>query len=178
MQNIWHEISPGKNAPDVINAIIEIPENSKVKYELDKDTGLIKLDRMLHSAVHYPLNYGFIPQTYCDDKDPLDVLVMAQVPLQSGCLVEVRPIGVFEMVDGGEKDDKIIAVAVEDPVVSHYSDVEQVSAHKIEEIKHFFETYKTLEKKDPVSINQILGYDDAIRIVNESIELYDKVFKK
>lgn len=177
MNNIWHEVSPGKNAPDIVNVIIEIPENFKVKYELDKDTGLLKVDRFLHSAVHYPLNYGFIPQTYCDDKDPLDVLVITQIPLVPGCLVEARPIGVFEMIDDGEKDDKIIAVASEDPVVSHLEEVGQVSPHKIKEIKYFFETYKKLEKNVETIIEKILGREEGLEVIKESIDLYQQVFQ-
>lgn len=178
MSNMWHDISPGQNAPDIVNVIIEIPENYKVKYELDKDTGLLRVDRFLHSAVHYPLNYGFIPQTYCDDKDPIDVLVISQIPLVPGCLVDACPIGVLEMIDSGEKDDKIIAVASKDPVVSFMEDVQQVSPHKIKEIKHFFETYKKLEKNVETTIKKILGRKEALQVVNESIELYKQVFIK
>jgi inorganic pyrophosphatase len=176
--NVWHNINPGKNSPDVVNVIIEIPENSKVKYELDKDTGLLKVDRILYSAIHYPLNYGFIPQTYCEDKDPLDVLVMAQFPLLSNCLVEVRPIGLFEMIDNGERDDKIISIAIGDPVISHIDDIEQISPHKIKEIKHFFETYKQLEKNTKNIIKHILGKKEALDVINEAINLYNRVFKK
>ena len=126
MHNPWHEVSYGAEAPEVVTAIIEISKGSKAKYELDKETGMLRLDRVLFSAVHYPANYGFIPQTYCDNKDPLDILVISQIDVQPLCLVEAKVIGVMRMIDGGEADDKIIAVANNDVSVNYMSDISQL----------------------------------------------------
>lgn len=175
MNNPWHNISFGKDAPEVINCIIEIPNKSKGKYELDKETGLIKLDRVLFSAMHYPANYGFIPQTYCDDKDPLDALVLCQVDLPVNCLVEARVIGAMEMIDGGELDDKIIAVAEHDQEYKDVKDLSDLPKHKLAEIKDFFQRYKTLEKKE-VEVKEFLNRENAIKLVEESIKLYKETF--
>ncbi len=174
--HLWHDISVGENPPENINVIIEIPQNSKVKYELDKETGLIKLDRVLFSSMHYPLNYGFVPQTYCDDKDPLDALVLTQYPLVPGTLLSARPIAVMEMIDGGEVDDKLICVADQDPQVKHIEDLSDMSPHQIEEIKNFFETYKTLQKKK-VEIKGILNRKAALEVTANSIASYKEKFK-
>lgn len=174
-KNPWHYVSYGKDSPAVVNAIIEIPSDSKVKYELDKESGLLKLDRVLFSAVHYPANYGFIPQTYCDDKDPLDILVICSVRIQTLCLVEAKVIGVMRMLDQGEGDDKIIAVAKSDMSISHVNDISELPPHILEQVHRFFEDYKKLEKKE-VEVLKFEGRERAYEIVKESIELYRKTF--
>jgi inorganic pyrophosphatase len=173
--NPWHHVDKGEHAPDVLRCIIEIPKGSKAKYELDKDTGLLKLDRVLFSSVHYPANYGFIPQTYCDDKDPLDILVISQIDFQPLCIVEAKVIGVMRMIDQGEADDKIIAVANNDMSVSHINDISELPPHNVAEMRRFFEDYKMLEHKE-VTVEQFLGREDALRIIEESIILYQKEF--
>ncbi len=171
--NPWHDIENFKDVPETVKAIIEIPKESKVKYELDKETGLLKLDRVLYSAVHYPANYGFIPQTYCDDKDPLDILVLGAEPAIPLCIIRAKPIGVMKMVDGGETDDKIIAVNVGDPGFNHYSHIDQLPPHTLINLQRFFKDYKKLEEKD-VKIEMLLGPVDAKRIIIEAMQLYQK----
>ncbi|TDS16196.1 inorganic diphosphatase [Sphingobacterium paludis] len=171
----WHQIAPGSDLPNSVNAIIEITNGSKGKYELDKDTGLLLLDRVLSSSVVYPANYGFIPQTYCDDKDPLDILVICSVDILPLTLVEAKVIGVMNMVDGGEQDDKIIAVAKNDPIYNYITDIEQLAPHVMKEIVQFFESYKALEKKS-VQVEGLHGRARAQEILLESIELYNKEF--
>ena len=144
----WHNVSPGDDLPAVVNAIIEIPKGSKAKYEIDKDSGLLRLDRVLFSSVMYPANYGFIPKTYCDDKDPLDILVLCSVDVIPMSIVEAKVIGVMHMVDNGEQDDKIIAVAKNDMSVNHIDELESLPPHAMKEIVRFFQDYKALEKKD------------------------------
>ncbi|MGY6562429.1 MAG: inorganic diphosphatase [Luteibaculaceae bacterium] len=173
--NAWHHVSPGKNAPELLNAVIEIPKGSKGKFELDKESGLIKLDRVLFSAVHYPANYGFIPKTYCDDKDPLDILVITSIEIPPMCLVEARVIGVMRMIDQGEADDKIIAVANNDMSVKHINAIEDLPPHTTIEMRRFFEDYKKLENKD-VRVEEFLGKAEALKIVKEAIALYHKTF--
>lgn len=173
----WHSVSYGSDSPEVVNAIIEIPKGSKAKYELDKESGLLILDRVLFSAVHYPANYGFIPQTYCDDHDPLDILVICSVDVQPMCLIEAKVIGVMKMIDGGEADDKIIAVAKNDQSVNYINDISELPPHTILEMRRFFEDYKKLEKKEVV-VEDFFGREEAMKIVNESIELYNTTFKK
>lgn len=175
--NPWHDVSYGEESPSIVQCIIEIPSGSKAKYELDKESGLLRLDRVLFSSVHYPANYGFIPRTYCDDKDPLDVLVISQVEVVPFCIVNAKVIGVMRMLDGGEKDDKIIAVAADDISVKHYNDISDLPPHTILEVQRFFEDYKKLENKKVV-VEDFLGREEALRIVNESIELYNVTFKK
>jgi inorganic pyrophosphatase len=175
--NPWHDVSFGDDSPSIVQCIIEIPSGSKAKYELDKESGLLRLDRVLFSSVHYPANYGFIPRTYCDDKDPLDVLVISQVEVVPFCIVNAKVIGVMRMLDGGESDDKIIAVAADDISVNHYNDITDLPPHTILEVQRFFEDYKKLENKEVV-VEGFLGREDALRIVNESIELYNVTFKK
>lgn len=167
----WHDIPAGEHAPQRVNAIIEIPKDSKGKYELDKESGLIKLDRALFSAVHYPANYGFIPRTYCDDHDPLDILVLTSLTLPHLCLVDATVIGVMRMVDQGEADDKIIAVATHDESMNHITDVSQLAPHTEKQIRRFFMDYKTLEGKE-VKVEKFLGREEALRIVEEAIALY------
>ncbi|MFN8414698.1 MAG: inorganic diphosphatase [Cytophagaceae bacterium] len=174
--NPWHQVSFGDDAPEILQSIIEIPKGSKAKYELDKETGLLRLDRVLFSAVHYPANYGFIPQTYCEDKDPLDVLIISQVEVVPFCIVNAKVVGVMRMIDNGESDDKIIAVAADDISVNHINDISELPPHTILEVQRFFEDYKKLENKE-VKVEGFLGKKEALDIVNESIALYKKMFK-
>ena len=144
----WHQVSPGDNIPEVVNAIIEIPKGSKAKYEIDKESGLLKLDRVLFSSVMYPANYGFIPQTYCDDKDPLDILVLCSIDVFPMSIIEAKVVGVMHMVDNGEQDDKIIAVAKNDMSVNYINDLNELPPHAMTEIVRFFKDYKKLEGKN------------------------------
>jgi inorganic pyrophosphatase len=171
----WHQVSPGDNIPDLVNAIIEIPKGSKAKYEIDKASGLIKLDRVLFSSVMYPANYGFIPQTYCDDKDPLDILVLCSVDVYPLTIIEAKVIGVMHMVDQGEQDDKIIAVANHDMSVNYINDLSELPPHAMTEIVRFFKDYKALEDKK-VSIEHLLGKRYALKVIEESLVLYKKTF--
>jgi inorganic pyrophosphatase len=175
IKNPWHFVSYGAKAPAIVNAVIEIPIGSNVKYELDKESGLLKLDRVLFSSVHYPANYGFIPQTYCDDKDPLDILVICSVQVEPMCLVEAKVIGVMRMIDQDEEDDKIIAVALNDMSVNHYNDISELPQHMLQQIHRFFEDYKKLEKKE-VQVKAFEDREHAIKIVQNSIDLYLKTF--
>jgi inorganic pyrophosphatase len=154
--------------------IIEIPKGSKNKYELDKETGLLRLDRVLHSAVYYPADYGFIPRTFCDDGDPLDALVLSQEPVYPLTIVEARAIGVMRMRDEKGIDDKIVAVSVRDPAFVDYHDQGELPAHVMREVRRFFEDYKALEQKQVV-VEDMLGPDDALRIIREALELYRKL---
>jgi len=173
--NLWHDVPLGDNAPDEINAIIEIPKGSPNKYEVDKATGLIKLDRANYSAAPYPFDYGFAPQTLWEDGDPLDVIVLTTYPLAPGILVAVRPVAVMEMIDTGESDYKVIAVPVEDKRWEDVKDLHDLNKHMLKEFQHFFETYKALKGKPaPVSINGIKGRTEALAAVKKSIELYKK----
>lgn len=173
--NPWHDISYGKDSPEVVQAIIEISKGSKGKFELDKESGLIRLDRVLYSSVHYPANYGFIPQTYCDDNDPLDILVFASIEIPKMCLIDAKVIGVMRMVDSGEIDDKIIAVAANDISVSYRNDISELPPHTTLEMQTFFEDYKNLEHKE-VIVEEFYGREKAYEIVNEAIELYRTTF--
>jgi len=155
--NPWHKVPIGENAPNSVNGIIEIPKNTRAKYEIDKESGLLKLDRVLFCSMYYPANYGFIPQTYCDDNDPLDILILSQITIVPMCIVSAKVIGVMRMVDGGEHDDKIIAVAENDMSVNHINDVEEMPKHFFRELKNFFEDYKKLEKK----LVQVAEFGDA-----------------
>ncbi|MEN8248358.1 MAG: inorganic diphosphatase [Bacteroidota bacterium] len=169
--NPWHAVEIGDKAPEIVNAIIEIPKNSRAKYELDKDSGLLKLDRVLYSSVHYPTNYGFIPKTYCDDNDPLDILVLSQVTVVPMCIVEAKVIGVMRMLDQGELDDKIIAVANHDMSVNHIKDISELPEHFYKEIINFFQDYKKLEQKE-VKIEDLQDGYLARKIVSKSIVDY------
>ncbi|QDA59790.1 inorganic diphosphatase [Hymenobacter jejuensis] len=175
--NPWHDVALGDNAPQTVTGIIEIPKGSKGKYELDKESGLLKLDRVLFSAVHYPAAYGFIPQTYCDDNDPLDILVICSVDVVPMCLVEAKVIGVMQMIDGNEEDDKIIAVAANDISVNHYNDIADLPPHTLLEMQRFFEDYKALEHKQVV-VERFMGREDAYGIIEKSIKLYDETFRQ
>jgi len=154
--------------------VIEIPKGSKNKYELDKETGLLKLDRVLYSAVHYPADYGFIPRTYCDDGDPLDALVLSQEPVYPLTLVEARAIGVMRMRDEKGVDDKIVAVSVNDPAFAHFVDKKELPAHVLRELTRFFQDYKSLEHKQVV-VEDLLGPDQAVTIIRDALELYRRL---
>jgi len=167
----WHDVELGDHVERHFRAVIEIPKGSKIKYELDKKTGLLWLDRVLHSAVHYPANYGFLPQTYCDDGDPLDVLVLGQEPVVPLCILRARAIGVIEMRDEKGRDDKIIAVHVDDPEYAHYEDVAQLPPHRVLELQRFFLDYKTLEHKI-VRVEDLRGRDDAVPVIRAAARLY------
>ncbi|HMF08383.1 MAG TPA: inorganic diphosphatase, partial [Thermoanaerobaculia bacterium] len=158
---------------DVVPAIIEIARGSRVKYELDKPSGLIRVDRVLFSAVHYPANYGFIPQTYCEDHDPLDILVLGQEEVLPLAIMRAKPIGVMKMTDQGEEDDKIIAVHADDPEYAFYESIRQLPPHRIEELRRFFEDYKVLEKKT-VTVNVFQDHADALAVIGDAIELYSR----
>ena len=175
MTNVWHDVTPGENTPKTVNAIIEIPKNTRAKYELDKATGLLKLDRVLYASMYYPANYGFIPQTYCDDQDPLDILVLSQIHMQPMCLVEARVIGVMRMMDVGEMDDKIIAVAENDMSVNHIQNITELPAHFFKELRNFFEDYKKLENKTVV-VEEFQDKATALEIVDQSIIDYKAKF--
>ena len=175
--NLWHEISAGEETPNVINMIVEIPNGSKNKYEIDKGTGLIKLDRAMKSAQDYPFDYGFVPQTLWEDGDALDVVLLATYPLYPGILVEARPVAVMRMIDGGEGDDKIIAVPKDDPRFDEVQDLADVNKHTIKEIQHFFETYKTIDGKS-VQITGVEGREQAYEAVKKGLRLYAEQFPK
>jgi inorganic pyrophosphatase len=171
----WHDIYVDDHLVEkVFPVVIEVPMGSKNKYELDKETGLIKLDRVLYSAVHYPANYGFIPRTYCEDGDPLDALVLSQEPVVPLTIVEARAIGAMRMRDEKGLDDKIIAVSVRDPAFSEYVDHPQLPAYLLREIRRFFQDYKILEHKQVV-VEDFMGPADAIRIVADALDLYRKL---
>ncbi|MCU7552502.1 inorganic diphosphatase [Chitinophagaceae bacterium LB-8] len=172
----WHGASFGNAVPEKVNALIEIPQGSRTKYEIDKETGLLIMDRVIHSSFHYPVNYGFIPQTLGLDGDPLDILVLCSQTIQSLCLVEATVIGNMQMIDSGEEDDKIIAVATNDPSVNHIRDISELPKHFFNELKHYFEEYKVLENKE-VRIDNFQTKEEAYVIIKDAINLYKKKFE-
>ncbi len=172
----WHGVHYGEQAPRTVNAIIEIPQGSRAKYEIDKPSGLLKLDRVIYSSFYYPTNYGFIPQTYGEDKDPLDILVLSSLSFQPMCMVSAKVIGVMQMVDGGDADDKIISVAAHDPSINYINNIEELPKHFFSELRHFFEEYKRLERKDVV-VEEFQDKATALRIIQEGIDYYKENFK-
>jgi inorganic pyrophosphatase len=173
----WHDVTPGENIPNEFQAIIEIPFGSSVKYELDKNSGLIKLDRVLYSAVYYPANYGFIPQTLAEDDDPLDVLVLCQETVVPLTLLHARTIGLMTMIDGGKKDHKIIAVATEDPEFNSYREAAEMPSHRLTMLRRFFQDYKQLEGK-AVEVDEILPAKIAYPIIEDSLSRYSRQRRK
>ena len=171
----WHDITPGPSVPEVLTAVIEIPRHSRNKYEIDKEIGMFRLDRVLHSAVHYPGDYGFIPQTLGEDGDPLDIVLMMTEPVFPGCLVEVRPVGIFHLVDRGDEDEKIIAVPTRDPFTEEIRDITDIRSHALRELEHFFQVYKDLEN---VRV-ETRGFDNAKaakKVILAAVASYRKKF--
>lgn len=175
--NLWHDIPAGKKNPEEINVIIEIAKGSKNKYEIDKETGLIALDRVAHTAQDFPFDYGFVPQTYWHDNDPLDVVLLTTYPLLPGILVNARPVAIMSMIDSGERDDKIIAVPVDDPRWEETRDLADLNKHMLKEIEHFYSTYKKLQNKE-VSVTGFKPRAEALAAVVEGVNLYQEKFKK
>ena len=175
MINLWRDIAPGPNPPEEVTAVIEIPFGTRNKYELDKATGLMKLDRVLYSSMHYPGDYGFIPRTLAEDGDPCDIVVLVKEQTFPGCQIDVRPIGVLKMLDRGEPDDKVLAVPMYDPYHQEWFDIADIPQHVLKEVEHFFERYKDLEGKRV----QIIGWEKSVKamqVIQESIERYDATF--
>jgi inorganic pyrophosphatase len=170
----FHVLTPGERSPEECNALIECPMRSKIKYELDKRNGILHISRVLHSAVHYPSNYGFIPQTYCRDHDPLDILVLSQEPVIPGCVMKARPIGMLPMHDSRQEDFKIIAAHADDPMFATYNDISQLPPHTLREIRHFFEIYKELEKANQVKVEDFRGRIDAHSYIRTSASAYKR----
>ena len=175
--NPWHDFRDDRITPEKFIAVIEIPKGSKNKYELDKESGLLRLDRILFTSTHYPANYGFIPRTYADDGDPLDVLVLCAEPIYPMTLMQVYPIGVMRMLDGGKMDDKIIAVPVSDPTYAGIDSIDSLPAHIFDEIMHFFSVYKQLENKE-TAVKSLFGRKKAEEIIAEAIAFYKETFEK
>ena len=173
--NLWHDIEPGTG--DEMTVVVEIPRGSNNKYEIDKESGLIKLDRVLHSAQTFPFDYGFVPKTLWDDGDALDVMILTTNPLSSGIVVHVRPVGLMHMIDSGESDDKVLAVPLDDPRFAHVKDLGDVNKHTIKEIEHFFSTYKKLQNKE-VEVKGFVGAEDAKAAFLRARKLYDEKHPK
>jgi len=173
----WHGVSYGEQAPRIVNAVVEIPQGTRAKYEIDKESGLLKLDRVIYSSFYYPCNYGFIPQTYGDDRDPLDILVLTSQSVQALCIMQAKVVGVMQMIDSGDADDKIIAVAANDPSVNHYNNMEELPKHFFDELRHFFEEYKKLENKTVV-VNEFGDKTTALKIIEDAIQSYKEHFRK
>lgn len=177
LRNIWHDISPSRILPEDFIAVVEISKGSKKKYELDKETGLIILDRILYTSTHYPANYGFIPRTYADDHDPLDVLILCSQPIEPLTLVRCYPIGVISMIDGGHNDEKIIAIPFGDPTYNAYKNIDELPSHVFDEMSHFFQVYKALENKT-TAVQEVNKRDKAIEIITAALENYIEKFCK
>lgn len=177
MSNIWHDVKPKRITPEDFLCVVEIPKGSKNKYELDKETGYLMLDRILYTSTHYPANYGFIPRTYGDDGDPLDVLLLCSEPLEPLTLVRAYPIGVITMIDNGHNDEKIIAIPFNDPNYNMYTDIDQLPRHVFDEMCHFFTVYKNLEHKS-TAVDEVSARDKAIKIIEDAIDHYIECFCK
>ncbi len=175
MSNIWHDISPERIKPEDFIAVVEIEKNSKKKYELDKETGLIILDRVLYTATHYPANYGFIPRTYADDGDPLDVLILCSVAIDPNVMVRCYPIGMINMIDNGHMDEKILAIPFSDPTYNSYKNITDLPKHVFDEIQHFFKVYKNLEGKE-TAVDEVQDRTAAVAAVTAAIEGYKRIF--
>ncbi len=175
MANIWHDIAPERITPEDFICVVEISKGSKKKYELDKETGFIILDRILHTSTHYPANYGFIPRTYGDDNDPLDVLLLCSEDLEPLTLVRAYPIGVIKMMDNGRSDEKIIAIPFNDPTYNGYKSIDELPRHIFDEMRHFFEVYKNLEHKT-TAVDEVTGREDSRRIIQAAIDNYNRNF--
>ena len=175
MFNVWHNINPERIKKDDFLSVIEIRKGGRNKYELDKETGMIILDRVLYTSTHYPANYGFIPRTYGDDLDPLDVLVLCSEPLEPLTLVRCYPIGVIKMMDNGRFDEKIIAIPFNDPNYNKYTSIDELPSHIFEEMKHFFMVYKNLEDKD-TAVDEVMGREEAEKVIAEAIDNYKANF--
>lgn len=177
MSNIWHDMNPKRITPEDFVAVIEIPKGSKKKYELDKETGYLSLDRILYTSTHYPANYGFIPRTFGDDQDPLDVLLLCSEEIEPMTLVRCYPIGVITMIDNGRNDEKIIAIPFGDPTYNQYTDISQLPDHIWQEMNHFFTVYKQLEAKDTV-VNDVGSREKAVEVICAAIDSYIESFCK
>ena len=175
MSNIWHDISPSRITAEDFIAVIEIEKGSKKKYELDKETGSLILDRILYTSTHYPANYGLIPRTYADDNDPLDVLVLCSEVIQPLSLVRCYPIGVITMLDQGKLDEKIIAIPFKDPTYNSYHDVSELPSHIVTEMSHFFTVYKNLEQKETM-VDEVRGAEDAKKVIQKCLDQYIEKF--
>ena len=177
MSNIWHDVSPKRISPEDFLCVIEISKGSKKKYELDKETGFLILDRILYTSTHYPANYGFIPRTYGDDGDPLDILLLCSEPIEPLTLVRAYPIGVISMIDNGRNDEKIIAIPFNDPNYNHYKDIDDLPGHIFDEMRHFFSVYKNLENKT-TAVNEVQNREAAVKVISDAIEHYIDAFCK
>ncbi|MBQ8893483.1 MAG: inorganic diphosphatase [Clostridia bacterium] len=175
MSNIWHDIDPKRITPEDFVAVVEISKGSKKKYELDKETGLIMLDRVLYTSTHYPSNYGFIPRSFGDDGDPLDVLVLCSEALEPLTLVRCYPIGYITMLDGGRNDEKIIAIPYGDPTYNEYKDITDLPPHIFDEMKHFFSVYKALENKEAAA-GEVQGKEAAVKVIQQALDHYIECF--
>ncbi|MEZ4634176.1 MAG: inorganic diphosphatase [Caldilineaceae bacterium] len=173
MENLWRQLSTGPNAPELVYAIVESPKGSRNKYEYHKEHGVLFLDRVLYSSLHYPGDYGLIPRTFCEDGDPLDVLVMVTEPTFPGCVIRARPIGLFRMLDRGEEDFKILAVADNDPLHGEYHDIKDIPKHYLDEVRHFFQVYKDLEG----SSVDVLGWED-VNAAKAEIQRSQRLYKE
>ena len=174
--HLWHNLSPGPDVPDIVYAVVEVPKGSRNKYEYSKTAGVIKLDRVLHSPLHYPGDYGFIPQTYYEDNDPLDILIMMNEPTYPGCVIECRPVGMLRLIDKGEADDKILAVPARDPEFGDYLDLKDLPKHFPKIVEHFFLTYKQLELNATVESKGWADAEEAKQAIRNAMDLYRKTF--